>query len=323
MMSIRGDFTEAIKRNMYEWFFEKYDKQETVHDKIFNMGTSEGAYSQSTNVQNLGDLVELPEGDDIIFEHIGEGRVIVGINKSFAKGFELSKVAVADFPKERTADIMKELAGQWADSVIRSKEKFAASFFNNGGLLAGHKAFNNSIPGVITDPTGNLGYDGKPFFALSGNNHVSLNGGTYFNSVALALTSANLTTVNTSYRSTNNRDESDEVISLRPDTLLVPPSLGPASKVILQSQSIPGSANNDINVNAGLLNPIEWDYLTDTDAWFVGAAGKGLQWRDRQMPVIDFYQDSRNKNYYATIDARWGAWMDNWRFWYGSQLSTS
>jgi len=323
MVSTRGNFTEGMKKNMYDWFFESYDTVPTVYDQIFNTGTSDGAYSQSTKNTQLGDLLEKPEGDDIIFEHVGEGRIVIGKNRTFAKGIELSKEAVEDFPASRTADILKEYAMQWGEAVRRSKEKFAAAFFNKGGYTAGDPIFNNTISGVVTDPSGNLVYDGKPFFTLTGNARSSLNGGTYFNSHALALSAPNLITVNTSHTSTNNRDENDEVISNRPDTMLIPPALAPTAKVVLESEKLPGGANNDVNVNRNLVKIVQWDYLTDTDAWFLGKAKQGLQWRDRQPAVIDFYQDSRNKNYYATVNARWGAWVSDWRPWSGSQLSTS
>lgn len=324
MVSIRGDFTEAMKRNMYDWFFEKYDQVPTVHDKIFNVVDSKGAYAQSTVNTNLADLVEKPEADDIVFEHVGEGRIVVGKNRTFAKGIELSKEAVEDFPPERTANVLREYASQWGESVRRSKEKFAAKFFNNGGLTAGDPIFNNTISGVVTDPSGNLVYDGKPFFNLTGNARSSLNGtATYYNGHALALSSTNLPTVYQHMTTVTNRDENDEVVSVRPTILLIPPALRFTAKTLLESDRLPGGGNNDINVLQNLVQMVEWEYLTDTDAWFLGVPKKGINWSNRQEPVIDFYQDPRNKNYYATINARWGAWVDNWRFWAGSQFATS
>ena len=62
---------------------------------------------------------------------------------------------------------------------------------------------------------------------------------------------------------------------------------------------------------------------TDTDAWFVGKRQNGVRFVERKQPMIDFYQDEISKKYYATIDARWGGYVYDWRFWVGSNLSTS
>jgi hypothetical protein len=39
--------------------------------------------------------------------------------------------------------------------------------------------------------------------------------------------------------------------------------------------------------------------------------------------VIDFYQDEKDKKFYATIDTRFGAAVENWRYWVASNISTS
>jgi len=104
---------------------------------------------------------------------------------------------------------------------------------------------------------------------------------------------------------------------------LIPPALHFTAKNILESQNVIGSGNNDINATQNLVQPIEWHYLSDTDAWFLGAAGKGLVWQERKQPVIETTQDFKTGNYQIKITARWGARMENWRYWVGSNFSTS
>lgn len=323
MVSIRGDQLDRIKADAYKVFFEAYDKVPTMHDKIFEVENSTGAYMQDNVLTGLGDLVKKPEGDDIVFERPGGGRVVIGKNNTFAKGIEFSQESIDDYGVEGVVNIMREYAKSWGDSLPRTKEKYAATFFNEGGKTAGHSIFNNSIPGKVIDPSGDLVYDGKPFFNLTGNARSSLNGGTYYNGHALALSDTNLKTVYTTMTSTAAYDENDERISVRPEVMLVPPGLKFTAENILQATGVLGSANNDVNTVRGIVTPMEWSYLTDTDAWFLGVPKKGLKWSNRQEAVIDFYQDPINKNYYATIVARWGAWVNNWRFWAGSQFATS
>lgn len=319
----RSQFAKLMLRDLYAWAFETYDKVEPVHTKLFRVENSSGAFEQSTTGVGMGQLSERSEGNQIIESNPLEGYTVYGKNRTFSDSFSLTAEFVEDTPKEKIANIMQNIASTWGEGVINSKESFAAKFFIYGGFLAGNDVFNNSITGVVTDPTGDLGYDGKPFFALSGNNHPAKNGSTYYNGLALALSSTNLQTAYNLMTVTNNRNERGEIVSIQPNVLVIPPSLRFTAKTILESEHIVGSGNNDVNVTQNILQPIEWQYLTDTDAWFIGKAQKGLVWQERKPFVIDFYQNETNKKYYATIDARWGARMDNWRYWVGSNFSTS
>ena len=137
------------------------------------------------------------------------------------------------------------------------------------------------------------------------------------------MTSTNLQTGYNQITNTNNFDERGEKISLRPDVLLIPSSLRFTARTILESDNVVGSANNDINVTQNLVEPIEWQYLTDTDGWFLGHKQKGVRFLERKAPVIDFYQDETDKKFYATVDARWGATVLDWRYWYAANISTS
>ena len=175
---------------------------------------------------------------------------------------------------------MRDFSSSWAQGLVNSKESHAAKIFINGGFTAGHAVFNQSTAGRV-DPQGDFIYTGKPFFALTGNNHPAKDGSTYFNSLgALSLTSTNL---QTSYNQMTNTN----------------------------------------NVTQNLVTPIEWQYLTDTNGWFLGKRNKGVRWIERQSPVIDFYQNDVNKNWYATIDARFGATVVDWRYWNAANISTS
>ena len=79
--------------------------------------------------------------------------------------------------------------------------------FNNGGALSGDWVLNGTHTNN-TDSSGNLMYDSKPLFNLTGNTRSTKSGGTYYNSVAsLSLTPANFETVYNLHTATNNRDE--------------------------------------------------------------------------------------------------------------------
>ncbi len=310
-----------MKKTMYKYFFEAYDQKPTVYDQIFDVQPSDAAYEQSTSVVGMGQLVEKPENEPIVYRQPLEGYTTYGINHTFSDGVEMSMETVEDHVK--VENILRATAATWGQSVKNTRETWYANVFNYGGITAGKALFKNVISGVISQNADGLIYDGKPLFALSGNNHPSKGGGTYYNGLALALSQANLITAVQLMTATNNRNERDEIVSIRPDTLLVPPALEQTARVILNSTLLPGSANNDVNVMAGALKLVVWDYLSDTDAWFVLKAKSGLVAQNRKEPVIDFYQDEDTKSFKANIVARWGHRIDNWRFVVGSQFATS
>lgn len=323
---VRNQFTELLKADMYDVAFDAYEQLETVHDKVFEVKGSAGAWEQSTQLLGAGNLVEKPEHEPITYENAMEGFTIYGKNRTFAKGIEFSMEIVEDTPPEKIANIVKEYAAQWAERAVQKKETFAAAFFNNGGLTAGHDTFNAHITGVTPSgvPTA-LCYDGKPFFNLSGNNRPLYPGGSasYYNGVALALSGTNIKTLYNLIRATNNVDSRGEKVMIKPDVILVPPALIFDALTLMNSSLIPGSGNNDINVLKGLLQPLEWQYLTDTDAWFIGKKQKGIVFHNRKPLTFDFWKDEDTKGYKASVVARWGAHVKDFRYWGGSNFSTS
>jgi hypothetical protein len=324
-MAIRSQFTELMQKDMYAWFLEKYDTYAPVYPQIFQVEQMSSAYEQQTTGLGLGKLSERNEGDSIVSSNLLEGFTAIVKARTFSDSYWMTMEFVEDTPPEKIANILRTYATTWEEGVIASKETFAAKFFIYGGFTSGrHDTFDNTITGVVTDPSGDFIYDGKPFFALTGNNHPAKDGNTYYNSLgALSLTGPNLQTAYNMMTVTNNRNERGEIIQIMPDTLLIPGNLHFTAKTLLESELAPGGANNDKNAVQNIVQPIEWQYLTDTDGWFLGKRQKGLVFYERKSPVIDFYQDEKDKKFYATIDTRFGAGVTNWRYWVASNISVS
>jgi len=323
-MNISGHFPEGLKRDLYSYFFEAYDQLPSIIPVIFEVRRSVGAYEKNTNAIRGGLLREKTEGSAILASNLLEGWTVYAKNRTFADSKEITVEMSQDFPPEKIANLLQQVALGWGESVVATKETSAAEIFNYGGYTAGYTCFNGSIPGVVDDPSGNLCYDEKPFFNVTGNKRTNKNGSEYFNGiVSTSLTAENLQTAYTLMTVTNAYDEKDQKIKIIPNILLIPPNLHFTAKAILESEKVTGTANNDINVVQNLVSPVEWSYLTDTDAWFLGVAKKGIVWYDRLDPVIEFYQDEKTKNYFVTIMARWGLAVENWRYWSGFNFSTS
>jgi hypothetical protein len=323
---VRNAFTEGLKADMYAYGFEAYESLPPVHEQVFEVVGSSTAYEQSTQILGAGEIVEKPENDPIVFENALEGFTVYGKNRTYAKGIEFSMEMVEDMPPEKIGNIVREYAARWGERTIQKKEEFAAGFFNYGGYTSGHDTFSAKITGV-TDPNAPtaLLYDGKPFFNLSNNLRALYPGGTaaYYNALALSLDAANLQTLYLRMTSTNNVDSRGKKIALKPTTLLVPSALTFTANNILGATNIIGSANNDINPMQGILNKLEWQYLTSSTAWFIGVPKKGIKFHNRKPLTFDFWQDQETGGYRASVIARWGAHVYDWRFWHGSNAATS
>jgi len=315
----RSEFTEAMKQDSYGWYFESLDEIGTVYDQLFEVQESSAAYEQFTSAIGLGDLLEKPEGEDLIADSPMESYTIICKNRTFGRQTRFTYETVKD--AQKVSDMLKATVGTWGKSVSRTKDKWYVDFFNKGALTAGHDIFNNTITGVITDPSGNLAYDGNPWFYSA---HPDKVGTTYANySASNPLTHTNLKTVYETYTITNNRDERGQIITLVPDTLLINGANLFTTKVILANTAIPGSMDNDMNVLAGIVNPLVWARLTDSTGWYLMKAKQNLMALNREDVVIDFYQDETSKDYYATIMLRWGGAVTNWRQIYANDIASS
>ena len=315
----RNQFTENMKQDMYGYFWETYNEEPTKWEELFDTVKSTAAYEKFTSAIGLGELIEKPENEDIQFDAPMESYTIVCKNRTFARGVRFSYESVQD--SQKIGNILLQTVGSWGRQVPVTKEKFYAKFFNEGAMTAGNDVFNNTITGVVDDPTGDVIYDSKVLFDTDHPDKVGNSSANY--TASRALSHDNLQTTYTTFTSTNNRDERADIIQLQPDTLLIPSALRFTAAAILNSTLIPGSTDNDTNVLANIVNPMEWQRLSDTDGWFLGKKGQGLMATDRESAVMDFWQDETSKDYFASILVRYGGAVVNWRYWYACNISAT
>ena len=318
---VRGNFPQLVKKDLYGYFFETYDSIDAVYPRIFEVVKSDAPYEQGTTAVGMGLLSERQEGEHIRFHDPAEGRNWYIRNHSYSDGFILSDELLRDTNDRKLTNLIQETARTWAESVRQTEETFCAQLLNQGAMTAGDPAFNASIPALFDDPSGDLIYDSKSFFNAD---HRSLLGGSYNNYAASAgLDESNLSAAYQAVADTNAHNERDVKVKITPDVLLVPPALGFTAHKLLDSTLVPGGALNDANALKGLLEPIVWRYLSDTDGWFVGQAKKGLRFLDRESPIIDVWQEPETKQWKCTMTRRFGAGVTNWRFWRAANIASS
>lgn len=154
------------------------------------------------------------------------------------------------------------------DDCIRVCDQRVADLLQKGTLSAGNAVFDQSFEeNVYADPYPLKIYNNCPFF---GTQALKLSSATPSNITAsLALSATNLGTVRQTMSGTNNVNERGQKMVVTPNMLVVPPGLEGTAKVIVSSEQVPGSSNNDRNWLQGQFGVVVNSYLSDdTDAWW-------------------------------------------------------
>jgi len=307
---LTSDQMELYEKDMYKVSRESYKLRGLQFDKVFYMKKNvTGAGDKTTQLLGADKLAEKKtQGKGFTFRSPVQGWQTLVAYKTFFDAVKFDKEEVED--NVRNGEIgktLKDYASSWGDAYRVTKEEFTAGFFNYGGLTSGDSIFDGSW-GNNSDSSGDLVYDSKPLFNLSGNTRTAKDGTTYYNSVtAAALNPTNFGTLYDLMSVTNGYNEVGTRTENKPDTLLTEDGADyRAARKILESDKLPGGELNDINPYQDLCKPLAWSYLSG-GAWFtLKAKDPSLCFEDRQQPVIEFYRNKETRGYMATVDARFG-----------------
>jgi hypothetical protein len=324
-MATRASFIKAMVKDSYEWAIESYEQQPTIFNQLFETESTDAAYEQYTSAIGPGEVTQVLEGAAIPRQSAQEGYTVFCANKKYPTELPLTNEAIDD--NQKVANFLKAWASGLGEAIRNKQEKTHADIFNKGGFTAGDSAFDNSIAGVLTPSYGSLMYDGKPFFALTGNNHPAKNGATYYNSIAsLPLSGANLETMIKLISITNAYNEAGREVQIMPDTLVVQAGSSnfyKAKRLLESIADVEGGHSGVNNVWKGSLNLIGWRFLNTADAIYVGCAKKGLKSLNRMPLKIDYYEDQNTDSQIVRSRARWGNCVTNFRYWVAANLATS
>lgn len=322
---------ELLGNEVFPVMFQRYETTPKLYPVLAEVVPCDAGFrgQKGTVVTNLGQPIELREGEEIPADTVKKAYTWYLAGKPIGKRVDipLDDLAAND-ASSVVVEKLRQAAGDWGEGFATYKEEKLAGMFQKGTLAAGSAAyFDGSFPGD-DDPNVGFIYDGKPFFAASGNGHpLAANSATPHNlTVSLSLTQANLQTVMTAVGDTNAIDDRGRKVIIQPDTLLVPKGLEFAAKTIINSNLVSGSANNDANVLQGALTVLPWRYLSDSAssaAWWVGARGKGIKVRDSGAPAIAFQVDQKTRVLSVIASGRFGAAVTDWRFWYAANKASS
>lgn len=300
MSMISENWANLLLPALKKVFFQGMDERmQSVIPMFFNVQTSNRDSEKTLGVE---DINQIPEYKGAL--------EYADWNEGYLKTFDFPEYALAISIERKLYDdaqynIMNQRALRLGFSFARTRETHAASVFNN--------AFSTSY----------LGTDSKALCATDhplgkGNATAASNKGTSELSVSSVISTyeAMLTT----------KSPSGAVHNVIPDTLLVPPTLAAKGWEIINSTLKPDTGNNNANFVQGQgMKVVTWNYLTDTNNWYMvdsQLAMMHLHWFNR-VPVEFEFDPTGSYNLKSNYRgyARWGYGFDDWRWIYGHQVA--
>ena len=291
------NFGYLLDPGLRKIFMDEFNMPDSKTDQLYSIEKSTKATEYDLGIGGLGDLEEftgtIPYGD------FSQQYRVSYTHREWVKGIKLERKLVDD----DQYSIINKRPQQLALVAKRTREKHGASLFNS--------AFGTSI------------FAGGDTLALCASAHTSVGTATtQSNTGTTALSATAVEATRLLMRAF--KDETDNLINVMPDTLLVPPNLEETAWQINKNDKQIGTANNDLNFNQGKYKVIVWDYLTDTNNWFLIDSRYMklfLKWFNR-IPQ-EFNKDKDFDTYIAkwSTYTRYGYGFSDWKWIYGQAVS--
>lgn len=292
MSLLRANADDLMHVGFDEILFLRWKELGPVYPQIFNIKSSKRKYQKSSGFSGFGTLTEKGEG-----ENMDSDSPIQGYDTTFThRTYALYARVTMELQEDDQYDIIRRLPSALADATYRTIESYAAEVFNNAFTAAGR---------YLT------GGDGK---YLCATDHPLTGGGTQANKPAtdadLSLTSieAGLTAMR------KIKGDRGEHLSLVPKVLLIPPDSERLAFELLKSSGRPDTSNRVDNWLATKgLQVISWDFLSDTDCWFLltDKSQHELTFYNRKDNETDSERDFKTKDFMYSVLNRFSAgWLD-------------
>lgn len=282
----------------------------TNYGNVFHNLSSDRNIEKDSSASGLSKLVQFSEGEEVSYEEKNQGYDVTYTHTKFG----LASQVTQELWEDDQFNQMKRIPTDLARAKMRTLDQAGADIFNYGFTVGGG--------GLSTFTAGDA-------VALFSSAHTRTDGGSnQSNTTTADLAEDSLETALVSMRATV--DNKGQLVSIQPDTLVVPPALEKEARILLDSQQRTGTANNDINPYKGRLNLVVWDRLgsaaggSDT-AWFV--MDKSAHYLNHFMrsdrglegPEWDF----NTKSAKWSVVCRWSFGWSDWRGIYGSKGDNS
>lgn len=279
-----GSHRRALLGGIFTMFGDDYNQLDAKHAEVYKRKKSKKNFEEAIQLIGMGQAEEKEQGQPVQISGIKQGHARLTYHKVWSKG---AKITMEAFEDNLHMDMAREISRNLARALWHAKESNAAKLFNN--------ATSTSAP--------YLGADGKAFLA---NDHPLGGGGTLDNLIGSDL--SELAIEDAIIQMKGWKDNGGLLINANPKALLIPKENKYVAHRILQSNLRSGTADNDANAlkdMGEIPKVIVWNFLTDTDSWFILTDVPGLCYYDRDgVKARDFMEDLTYDHVY-TISERY------------------
>ncbi len=297
-----AQFADVVRPDLTRLFVDAFAAHPSMLGEIFSFDTST---KESEIMSGVGALPDTPQfSGQLTYHSMSQGFDVTWNHIEYARGVQIQR-RLFDDDQYRAFSQIPTAQGR---AAARRRERDGASIFNNAfsvdATFISHSegvAMCSDSHTTTTDASTSTGFD---------------------NLIATALTAANLETA--AIQMAGVRGDQAELVSVVPDTIIIPPNLYRTAYEIVSSMGKVDSAENNANVHFGQYKIIVWPYLTDTNNWWLldsQMMADSLWWFDR-IPL-----EFAEMGDFDTIVAKYRDYMRyslgyfDWRFILGAQVS--
>lgn len=278
-------------------FMDEYNAPEGQRENLFGIEKSNKATEYDLGIGGTGDLVEFD--GTIAYDDFKQQYRVTYTHKEWVKGMKIERKLVDD----DLYSIINKRPQALAMVAKRTMEKQSASVFNN--------AFNSSI------------FSGGDGLSLCNSSHTFVGvSSTNSNSGTTALSATAVEATRLLMRTFT--DETGNLLISRADTLLVPPALEETAWEIVNSSGKLDTSDNNPNFSKGKYKIISWDWLSDSNNWFMMDSRMMkmyLKWFQR-VPT-EFNKDKDFDTYLSkwSVYSRYSFGFSDWPWVYGQNVA--
>lgn len=290
-----GNFAELLWPGIADLWGFSYSEWDAIYEKFYNIKQSDKAFEKDQQVTGFPKAAIKEEGNEAYF-----AQMYQGLQKEYRHfTYSIGGVVTREMVEDDQYNVINQIPEMLARSMRETEE------------VVTHGPLNNGFNAAYAMP------DGLALFSTA---HLLTAGGTASNRLStdadLSLTS--LETVLTNIM--RFTDDQGLQIMVKPMKIIVPTDLYFTANKILESQYVPGSADNDVNIVTNMgIEPVATPYLTDTDAWFVTTDIKqGFTFYRRRDAELNRDNDFATDNLKMKTSTRFSVGVTDFRAAYGT-----
>lgn len=286
-------------------------EQQSMLDSLFAMEKSKNWGEKFTSMTSMEGFKPVGENGEHPHDGMQEGFAKTLTHMTWKDRFSLSREIVDD---AKTIDLKKQPQA-FTQGFYRTRERFGAAIY--GAAITGKTEM--TFGGQKFDTAA---ADGSAVFAK--NHGAKGKGAAQSNQFSDAFSNDALMAMESAMQ--DFRDDNGFVLSITPDTILIPNDYKLKRDVFaaIGADKDPATANNGFNYTFGRWNVIVWQYLNNfiakgTSPWIMldskyNAENYGAIWLDRTaLEVKSLIDDNTDANVWNGY-ARFTAGFNDWRF---------